>query len=139
MITALFFQHFRTAQRYFARKRAARTITALAFLAVIVGLVVGMYALFSQGIAFIATFTYSADAVTLYMYELTLLTITGLMFASAVISGISRLFNGTYDFWIIASPSYISLSLYACISIFLSSLWPLIVIGLPALLAMNTV
>ena len=139
MITVLFAQHFHAAQRYFARQRIARTITALAFVAVILGLAALMYALFFQGLTFVTTFHESSSAVSLYMYELTLLTVMGLMFASALISGVARLFQGSYDFWIMASPSYASLPWYVFLNIFLSSLWPLIVIGLPALLSIQNV
>ena len=139
MLTTLFTLQARRMGRFFSRDRVARSLTALVFISIIVLLSVGIYALFVQGLLYIASFPPLRDAVSLYIYEIILFTLGGLIFASALISSTLRLFAREYDFWVIATPAYPIFTTYTGLGIFLSSIWPLLVIGIPTLAALTHV
>jgi hypothetical protein len=136
MIGTLFSLEWKRSMRYFGKERLARFSVALVFfvLALLIG--VGIYTLFERGLIYINSFSYARDALSLYVYELIFFVVGMLMCASALITGLLRLYRGEYDSWVMASQSFEILPPYLCFENFITSLWPLLLIGVPTLLAM---
>jgi len=122
-------------RRYFAENRTAKLITVVLFFAVFLLVVVGIYFFFRRGFLFLGQDAYLRDAVSLYAYELFFLFVSFLVFISALISVFFTLFRGTSDAWVMASPSFRDLFWYRCLMLIALSLWPLVVLVFPALLA----
>ena len=129
---------FRRIGDYFSKNRAARMITAGLFLLLIFGLAAGVYEFFVWQFSLLSGSSYFALTVSLFVWELLFLTIFGLAYASAFVGGIFAVFRTGADDWIMASPKYHLIVWRAWLRLFESSLWPFIVIGLPAVLSART-
>lgn len=129
----------RSARRFFDHHRTAKVITVLGFIAVFSFFVTVLYFGFRNGFRYIAKDAFFGDALFLYIVELFLLVSFVLVIASALISGIATLFRGTNDTLLVASPRYGSKPLFVYLRMFLSSLWPLLLLILPALVAVANV
>lgn len=137
---SLFIQYYsKKFRRYFSSQVLARSLTAFLFLVVFVGLALGIFLFFRESFRFIAADDFFRDALLLYIYELFLLISFVLIFASALISGIFTLFRGEGDFSLMVSPQYVRVPFWRTIRIVLMSIWPLLVIILPALAAVRSV
>lgn len=120
---------------YFSTSRGAKIVTSLIFLAAVAFMAFEVYLLFRFGFRFMARDPFLRDALFLYVTELFLLVSFILVFASALASGAGALWRSEGDDLIMASPRY-GLKPYLALSrMALSSLWPLFVIMVPALLA----
>jgi hypothetical protein len=134
----LAYQWWRVRQ-YFRTKRGAKMATAGLFAAVFVGVGAGIYAFFHEGFLYIGREPYYRDAFTLYVYELYLLIIFFLALMGGAASMVFSLFRTKSDNWIIGSPAYRILPAHVLLKIFLQTIWPLLLIVLPGLLAAHTV
>jgi hypothetical protein len=127
--------------KYFKAKALAKVITSLLFMVVFAFIAVGIYFFFVSGFRYI-----QADAMddirlalTLFLYEFFLLILAGIVVFSSLISGIFNLFRSDYNNWVISSPGY---KLFPRLVLFRSlsaSLLPLLVMFLPAVLALHKV
>lgn len=137
MLPDLFSYYRRSYQRYFEHNRSARILTASAFIFILSILAMGIFVFFKRGFAFMAEDPYFATVATLITSEIALLILFYLFVASALITILFRLFKAREDTFIIASPSYNSLVLFTLVRVALSSLWPVLIIAIPFLLAMS--
>jgi ABC-2 type transport system permease protein len=78
-------------------------------------------------------------ALPYFLYELFLLVLFGLVGVSALISGAFALFRQSSDMWFMASPRFQSVLVSKALQVGVFSLWPLVVIALPLLVAMQVV
>lgn len=125
--------------RYFSRENLGRLATAFLFFVVVALVGVGVYLLLSGGFTAVAEIEFLRVGLPYFVYEMFLLTVFGLVFVSAIISGLFLLFKQESDSWVLVSPSHASLLTEKLVSVTLASIWPLLVIAVPALLAMQTV
>ena len=127
------------AARYFRTSTIARIITVLLFLGVFVFVGVGMFFFFKGGFGYIFKDEFLRPVVALYAYELFFLVVGALMFFSALLSGLFGLFRSQTASWIMASPRFRAFPWYVLWRVVFASTWPLLVIALPALLALRSV
>lgn len=125
--------------RSFSKENLGRLATAFLFLCVVALVSVGVYALLSSGFSSVAENEFLRIALPYFVYEMFLLTVFALVFSSALITGLFLLFKQESDAWVLVSPSHTSLLTEKLVSVMLASIWPLLVIALPALIAMQTV
>lgn len=139
-MTTLFLTYYwRRFIRYFKTRRLAKGITAFLFLGTFFSVALGIFLFSQKGFLLIAKDPYLKTAMPLYVYELFLLIIFYLVFVSALVTGLFALFRGRNDNWILSSPRFRFLPSYAYFVVLISSLWPLIVVALPMLLAVKAV
>jgi hypothetical protein len=122
--------------RFFARHRLAKIATVSGFALALVFAMALMYALFSVGFMRIASDSYFAEVLVLYVVELFLLISGVLVFASALISGLFALFGGSGDPLVVSSPRFRWKLILMTTRVSLASTWPLAVVIVPALLAL---
>ncbi len=124
--------------RYFSRKPAAKIITACLFIALLVGIGTAVYLGVHFGFTSMNRQVYGRQTLPFYTYEIFFLIVSYLMFLSAVASSFFALAHHE-DAWIAATPKFNTLLVSAVRKVFLTSLWPLLVLGLPAVLALRSV
>jgi hypothetical protein len=127
--------------RYYKTKTSAKLITTLLFLGVFLFVGLGIYQFFVSGFRFI-----NLEAVediryglTLFIYEVFLLTLAGLTLFSALVSSLFTLFKSEHNNWIISSPSYTLLPKVTLLKSISASFVPTLVVFIPAILAFNKV
>ena len=122
---------------YFKTKQVAKIITILLFLSVFMFVGMGIYFFFITGFRYIQFQVEPEfkEPLLLFINEMFLLVLAGVIVFSSTISGIFTLFRGEYDSWILSSPSYKLFPRITFIKSVASSSWPLFVMFLPALLA----
>lgn len=130
---------YNRARHFFSSSPVARGITAFLFIIVLGLVAVGIYFFGVYGLRFITTEVYLRDALPLYVYELFFLIVSGLVFFSGVISALLKFFARERVAWIMVTPRFSMLPYHLLSEIFFTSLWPLIIIGLPMLFAIQTV
>jgi hypothetical protein len=140
----MFFREFlsfraRALRRSFAENRTAKILTILGFVGALGVLMRIVYELFWYGFRYLAKDPFFGDALTLYIVELFLLVSFGLVLLSALASGAFTLFRAPDDALIMASPHHASRVGMVAGRMVLSSLWPLLVVIIPALLALDRV
>ncbi len=122
---------------YFKTKTLAKLITSGLFLGVFFFVGMGIYFFFMSGFRYIQ-FQVEPEfkmPLLLFINEMFLLVLGGVIVFSATISGIFSLFRGESDSWVLASPGYKLFPRITFIKSIASSSWPLFVMFLPALLA----
>lgn len=139
MIGFFITQRFSHIARYFSRENLGRLATAFLFFVVVALVGIGVYLLLSGGFSAVAEIEFLRVGLPYFVYEMFLLTVFGLVFVSAIISGLFLLFKQESDSWVLVSPSHTTLLTEKLFSVTLASIWPLLVIAVPALLAMQTV
>ncbi|HEY9585042.1 MAG TPA: hypothetical protein VJJ02_00410 [Candidatus Paceibacterota bacterium] len=139
MFFLLFQYAARSFKRFFVKNRAAKIITVFGFFVVFAFLVTVVYFGFRAGFQYIGKDLFFGDALFLYIVELFLLVSFILVVASALISGMFALFQGGDSPPLLASPRYQWKPVLVFLRMFLSSLWPLLAIILPALFAIGNV
>lgn len=125
--------------RFFKQKSLARSITALLFLFVFLGVAAVIYGFTKSGFILINNDRFLREAMSLYLFELFLLIITYFIVISALIGGVFTMFKGQDEAWIIVTPGFKYFPFWHFLKIFVSSLWPLLFIALPGLLALASV
>jgi len=131
--------HLLKTVRYFRSKRLAKFITAVAFILIFIGIAFGIYLFLKAGFRFIISDEFLRAALPLFVYEMFLLVMVYLVFASALITALFQLFRTRTDAWIVASSRFWALPHYISLRVLFSSLWPFLVIAIPALAAMQEV
>jgi len=121
---------------YFAKRTVPKLITVFLFLLVVIGVATAVFFGVREGFTLIQNQTYGRQTLSLYIYEAFFLILGYLMFASAIVSGLFTLFRGDANNWIVASPRYKSAILRAGFGILDSATGTLLVIGIPAILAL---
>jgi ABC-2 type transport system permease protein len=127
--------------KYFKTKTLAKAITAILFVGVFVFVGLGIYAFFVSGFRSI-NFEAVEDirlALTLFLYELFLVVLAGIIIFSAMVSGLFNLFRGGTNNWLISSPGYKIFPKVVFARSMMNSLLPLIVMFIPAICAFNHV
>lgn len=128
-------------KKYFTTKTVAKSITTALFFGVFLFIAFGIYAFFVSGFRYINIEAMEDIrlALTLFLYELFLLVLSGIIMFSTMVSGIFNLFRGTYNNWILGSPKYHLLPKVVLIKSLLSSLLPTLIMFVPMILAFNKV
>ncbi|HEX4104027.1 MAG TPA: hypothetical protein VHZ04_00925 [Candidatus Paceibacterota bacterium] len=121
-------------RKYLKTQKVAKLITIAIFLGVLFAVGFGIYSFFRWEFGLIAQDAYLRVALPLYFYEGLFLIVFGLVFVSSFITGMFALFRGRDDMLIMASPRYAMVFRRAYWRTFLQSLWPIVVIVLPAFL-----
>lgn len=78
-------------------------------------------------------------ALTLFIYEVFLLILSAIIIFSATVSGIFNLFRAEHNTWLLSTPCYAMFPKFIFIKSLWSSMLPLLVLFLPAVLALNKV
>ena len=139
MLSIIVEQKLRSIQRFFATDRFAKAVTVLGFFLVFGFLATIVYECFFYGFRYIARDAYFNETVMLYVIELFYLVSFALVFLSALLTAIFGLFRVKNDRPLMASPRYRFKVGLLAMRMFTTSLWPLLVIMLPALLALHRV
>jgi ABC-2 type transport system permease protein len=139
MLSFLFRQRWRQVKRYITEAGPGRALTV--FLMGVVGLFVafGVYGLLEFGLSAVQDNAFLREALPFFIYEMFLLVVSGLVFYSVLISGLFSLFRSEEDFWVVASPSFSRLVYDKFIAVSSLSLWPVVIIAVPALIAIESV
>ncbi|MCU0679127.1 MAG: ABC transporter permease [Planctomycetes bacterium] len=139
MLSLFFDYQKKLFKKFFQTRRTAKAITIALFCLVLGAVGTGIYFFLVEGFYFIGRDPYFRQALTLYFYELYFLFISLLIVVSVLITALFALFKNRNDLWIISSPRYALMPVFIFFRAVQSSLWPLFVIVLPALLAMEKV
>ncbi len=138
MIHLLLRYHTVRAARYLRHRRVAKMITLFLYGTVAAGVAAGVFLVLRHGLEYLVKDSFFRIAFPFYLNELFLLVTMYFVFVSAAIVSIFLFFRRD-DSWIMASPRFSFLPLYGGVRVFLSSLWPLLLIGLPGLAAIRSV
>lgn len=125
-------------KRYFSHNLAAKIITACLFIGLLFAIGTGVYLGVHAGFVAMNQQTYGQQTLPFYTYEIFFLVMSYLMLLSAIASSFFAIARQD-DEWIAATPKYKMLLGRAVRSVFFASLWPLLVLGLPAILALRSV
>ena len=139
MVTLFLRYHLVRFIRYFRVSPFARIFTAIVFIAVLGAVAVGIYFFLTSSLKVIVLDQLLRRALPLYLYELFFAIVSYLVLASGMVAGLFSLFRRPYDTWIAASPAFRKIPFVSYVRLFISSLWPLIVIAVPGLLAVRSV
>ncbi|MDQ5954332.1 MAG: type transport system permease protein [Patescibacteria group bacterium] len=126
-------------KKYFKTNTTAKVITAVLFLVVFVFLGMGIYGFFASGFRYIYFGIEEEFKIPLFLfiYETFLLILAGVIVVSSMVSGVFNLFRGQNDAWFIGTPGYKIFPKLIFVKSLFVSIWPLIIIFLPVVLAFN--
>lgn len=126
---------------FFKTRTLAKLITSALFLIIFVGVGIGIYGFFLGGLRYINVNIEPEIQLplTLFIYEVFLVVLGGIIVFSSLVSGIFTLFRNEKNNWLIATPGYRMFPHVVLIKSFLTSLWPLFIMFLPAILAFNKI
>lgn len=127
--------------KYFQSKTLPKLITTLLFLCVFIFIGMGIYFFFLSGFRFINMEATEdiRSALTLFIYEVSLLVLSGVIIFSSMVTGVFNLFRSDSNRWLISSPSYTSFPKLVLIRSLSSTLLLTVVMFLPAVAALNKV
>lgn len=125
--------------RYFERNTSAKSLTLIAFLVVLGAFAALVHEGFYYGFLYVTRDAFFGEAVSVYIIELFLLISSFLTFTSALVSGVVSLYRDDDAGLVLSSPSYTLKPKMVLARMFFSSLWPLLVVIVPALLAIMRV
>lgn len=134
--------YFKKIERYFKKNTKSRVIVALLMLLTVAFLSVSIFLLTRSGLEStqISDDPFMPQAAPLYIYQLFLLIIGLLIFASTVIFTLFNFFSrDTRDNWIMAAPKYDTLCWVKFFRALIDSSWPVIILAVPLLLAVKSV
>lgn len=128
-------------RKYFRVTTTAKVITSILFFIVFLFVGVGIYKFFVSGFRYINVDVLEEMRIplTLLLYELFLLVLGGIILFSSMVSGIFTLFRGKNDNWILSTPKYKVFPNIIFIKGLMTSVLPLLVMFLPAVLALGKV
>lgn len=136
----IFWRYYKNSVRhYFQSRTTAKVITSLLFIVLFIIIGLGVMVFFQRAILFIKNFPYLEQALILYAFELFYLAIAYLVFLNALISGLFTFFRRNLDNWFMASPAFPVMAWYIFVKTSFMSLWPLVVLVVPALLGIRKV
>lgn len=127
--------------KYFKTKTIAKIITSALFIAVFAFVGTGIYAFFVTGFRFINIEAVEDIrlALTLFLNEVFLLILGGIIVFSTLVSGIFNLFRSENTSWLLSSPNYTMLPKVVAVRSFFHALLPSLIFFIPAILAFNKV
>lgn len=127
--------------KFFKTKATAKIITSLLFMVVFIFVGFGIYAFFISGFRFINIEAVEDIrlALTLYLYEIFLLILAGIVVFSSMVTGLFNLFRASANNWIMSTPAYKVLPKYVLLKSLAASSMPTLVMFIPAILAFNRV
>ncbi len=127
--------------KYFKTKTVAKSITGILFLLVFLFVGAGIYAFFVTGFRYISieALEDTRMALSLFLYELFLVVLGGVIIFSSAVSGIFNLFKGENNNWLLSSPSYKLFPKVVLLRSVFSSSLPSLILFLPAVLALHKV
>jgi hypothetical protein len=130
---------FQKSVKYFKTKRLAKVITSLLFLTILVFVGIGLYEFFVSGLRFINNSIEEELRLPLllFIYELFILILAGVIVLSSLVSGVFSLFETKGNEWLMSTPMYKVFPRLIFIKSLITSSWPLFVIFLPVILAFN--
>lgn len=137
MLSVLFQYYRASAKRYFRTDALAKRIIAALFLLLGVLLAVLFYFGAYRSFLYLLNDPFFGQALSLYIIELFLLISSLLVFASALITGVLALFRPDDGPVLLSSPSYDWKPRIVLLRMFVTSLWPLLIIIIPALIAIG--
>lgn len=141
MITLFIKFEFQKIIKYFKTKTLAKVITSALFALVLMFVGSLIYLFFLSGFRYISVEA-TEDiklALTLFIYEVFLLVLSGIIVFSAMVTGVFSLFRGGYNNWIISTPGYKFFPSVILIRSLLTSSLPSLIMFVPAVLAFNRV
>lgn len=128
--------------KYYTTKTVAKLITTVLFLLVFTVVGIGIYSFFMVGFRYIAVEATPdiRNALMLFIYELFLLVLSGIVIISSLISGIYNLFNkGGSNNWIISTPGHTVFPRFVLFKSVMAASLPMLIMFFPAILAFNKV
>ncbi|MDP3963309.1 MAG: hypothetical protein Q8Q39_02320 [bacterium] len=127
-------------KRIFAAKDWARILVFAAFMLLGAGIAIGAYAGFLRGFHFFRQEAYFSQALYVYALEATFFIIAVLVFASAMVSGFFTLFASRENQFLLSAPlGHAKLFWSRFFENALMALWPVVLIGIPAVIALSRV
>lgn len=128
-------------KKYFSTRKVAKIITTTLFLVVFSLLAAGVYSFL---VFTMKSLQFEAEegirvALSLFLYEVFLLLITGLIVISSIISSLFNLFRTNRNNWIMSSPAYTKVPLFILLKSVVSSLLLAAVFFIPAVLALEKI
>ena len=141
MIKKFFTYYLRRIRRYFEENTKSRLIVATLMIGAVLLLSFGIYYLTREGLLSTqqGNDPFMIKAVPLYIYQLFFLVTGFLIFVSSSIFGLFNFFKDDSDSWIMASKNFESLAWIKFLRALIDSSWPIIVLALPLLLAVQSV
>lgn len=141
LIKNLLFYHKNKLKRYFEIDRFAKILTSTLFILVLGWVGIGIFFFFKRGFHYLTKImgdsVLSQKVIPLFMYETFWLILTFLVLFSALIMGLFQLFRSKKDTWFVTTPKFKILPYYALIRVFLTSIYPILILGIPALFAIK--
>ena len=127
--------------RFFKTKKVAKLITSFLFLVVFTLVSIGIYFFFVSGFRYVNAGVEEEirAPLSLFLYELFLVILSGIIIFSSAVSGVFNLFRRDGNSWIMSSPSFAIFPKVVFVKSVLTSAWPLFVMFLPAALALNSI
>ena len=141
MLQLLLLFELKKIQAFFRTKTAAKIITSILFVLVFVFVGVGIYYFFINGFRYInASATEDIqEALSLFLYEVFLLLLSGVIVMSALITSVFTMFKGGNNNWVMSSPLHRIFPHVILVRSILNALLPSFTIFIPAILAFSTV
>jgi Putative ATP-binding cassette len=127
--------------KYIRTRTLAKTITMFLFVLVFLFVAVGIYGFFISGFRYIQfeAIAEIQNALNLFLYEVFLIILAGIGMFSALVSGIFNLFRGGNNTWVLGSSGYRFFPKMVFIKSFFSAMFPLLIMFIPAILALTKV
>ncbi len=123
--------------KYFRTRTLAKVITSMLGLVIFLFIALGIYTFFNSGFRYINADTADdvKNLILLFIYEIFLLILAGIIAFSALVSSIFNLFKGQYNNWIISSPKYKLFPTVIFTRSLMTSLLPLCIVFFPVMAA----
>ncbi len=133
--------HYRKIRRYFDNNSRSKILVSVLMLAVIFLIALSVFEFSRRGLEFTQKEgdPFLLQAAPLYIYQIFLVIIGYLVFASTMIFGLINFFKGDRNYWIMASPKYNSLAVINLFKAMIDSSWPIIILAVPLIFAVKSV
>lgn len=141
MIKKFLGYYYKKILRYFETNKQAKILVAGLMSLVFIAIAVGIFYVSKRGLEITQAQDdkFMLQAVPLYIYEIFLLITGFLTFVSTIIFGLFSFFKGDRDAWIIASPQFRHIFDINFLRSILHSGWPIIILAVPAIIAIGQV
>ncbi len=140
MIKQFTTHQIKSVARYFETNKKSKIAVAFFMLLSIFVLGYGIFFLTKHGLESTQDAEdFISQAIPLYLYQIFFAIIGFLIFISTIIFSLFNFLKSDKDRWIIASPKFDSLSWMKYFKAIIESSWPIVVIGLPLILAVREV
>lgn len=138
MLSYLLKTKFRHLQAVIKHRDWAKIIVALAFLGLGAGIMVAVYVLFNRWFHFLSEQEYFGTALTFYVLEIFFLIVFLLLLFSSIISAVLFFFKSPETGFLFILPQKAGrIFTYNFILTLASSLWPLVILAVPALISLS--